>query len=158
MAAALRAGELSLVTQLPLAEVEELRRDPRLSAQHHEIPTLSTYYLVLNARQGPLADEALRHELLGALDVNGLVQRHIGRQGVPARGLVPPGLLGYRGQHRPAATPAPRGGAGASGDRTLTVLLQKAYAELYPELTSALLAALVAHGFEVNTIELESSY
>src|SRR3712207_7322914 len=50
-AAALRAGELSLVTQLPLAEVEELRRDPHLQAQHHEIPTLSTYYLVLNAHR-----------------------------------------------------------------------------------------------------------
>ena len=158
MAAALRAGELSLVTQLPLAEVEELRRDPRLQAQHHEIPTLSTYYLVLNAHQGPLADEALRHELLASLDVNGLVQRHIGRLGVPARGLVPPGLLGYRGQYKPAATPAPRGGLATSGDRQLTVLLQTAYNGLYPELTSALLSALQGRGFAVNVIELKSSY
>ncbi len=157
MAAALRAGELSLVTQLPLAEVEELRRDPRLSAQHHEIPTLSTYYLVLNANQGPLADEAVRHELLGSLDVAALVQRHIGRLGVPAKGLVPPGLLGYRGQYRPAPTPAPRGGP-TSGDRELTVLLQTAYNELYPELTKALLAAIAARGFKVNVIELKSSY
>jgi ABC-type transport system substrate-binding protein len=158
MAAALRAGELSLVTQLPLAEVEELRRDPRLQAQHHEIPTLSTYYLVLNAHQGPLADEALRHELLASLDVSGMVQRHIGRLGVPARGLVPPGLLGYRGQYRPAPTPAPRGGQVTGGDRQLTVLLQTAYNELYPELTSALLQALQARGFAVEVIELESSY
>ncbi|HET9767320.1 MAG TPA: ABC transporter substrate-binding protein, partial [Thermoanaerobaculia bacterium] len=157
MAAALRAGELSLVTQLPLAEVEELRRDPHLSAQHHEIPTLSTYYLVLNANQGPLADEAVRHELLGSLDVAALVHRHIGRLGVPAKGLVPPGLLGYRGQYRPAPTPAPRGDA-TSGDRELTVLLQTAYNELYPELTKALLSAIGARGFKVNVIELKSSY
>ncbi|HXT20655.1 MAG TPA: ABC transporter substrate-binding protein [Thermoanaerobaculia bacterium] len=157
MAAALRAGELSLVTQLPLAEVEELRRDARLQAQHHEIPTLSTYYLVLNAHQGPLADEAVRHELLGAIDFSALVQRHIGRLGVPARGLVPPGLLGYRGQYRQAPTPAPRPGV-SSGDRELTVLLQTAYNELYPELTKALLAAIAARGFKVNVIELKSSY
>ena len=157
MAAGLRAGELSLVTQLPLSEVEELRRDPRLSAQHHEIPTLSTYYLVLNAHQGPLTDEALRHELLGSLDVDGLVQRHIGRLGVAARGLVPPGLLGNRGQYRLIPTPVPRAAATSSG-RTLTVLLQTAYNELYPELTAALLSALSARGFEVNTIELRSSY
>ncbi|HEV8240704.1 MAG TPA: ABC transporter substrate-binding protein [Thermoanaerobaculia bacterium] len=157
MAAALRAGELSLVTQLPLAEVEELRRDARMSAQHHEIPTLSTYYLVLNAHQGPLADEAVRHELLASLDVPALVQRHIGRLGVPARGLVPPGLLGNRGQYRPAPTPAPRPGA-TSGDRELTVLLQTAYNELYPELTKALLQAIAARGFKVNVIELKSSY
>ncbi len=157
MAAALRAGELSLVTQLPLAEVEELRRDPRLSAQHHEIPTLSTYYLVLNARQGPLADEGLRHELLAALDVPALVQRHIGRLGVPARGLVPPGLLGYRGAYRASPTPVPHGPA-TSGDRELNVLLQTAYNELYPELTAALLAALGARGFRINAIPLESNY
>ncbi|HEV8632036.1 MAG TPA: ABC transporter substrate-binding protein, partial [Thermoanaerobaculia bacterium] len=157
MAAALRGGELSLVTGLPLAEVEELRRDPHLSSQHHEIPTLSTYYLVLNAHQGPLADEALRHELISALDVDGLVQRHIGRLGVTARGLVPPGLLGYRGQWRPALTPAPRGNP-SRGDRELTVLVQTAYGELYAELTSALLAALTARGFTVKTVELRSNY
>jgi ABC-type transport system substrate-binding protein len=157
MAAGLRAGELSLVTQLPPAEVEELRRDPRLAAQHHEIPTLSTYYLVLNAHQGPLADEALRHELVSALDVAALVNKHIGRLGVPARGLVPPGLLGYRGQYRPSPTPAPRAVA-TTGERELTVLLQTAYSELYPELTSALLATLTARGFELNVIELKSSY
>jgi peptide/nickel transport system substrate-binding protein/oligopeptide transport system substrate-binding protein len=154
--AALRAGELSLVTQLPVAEVEELRRDPHLAAQHHEIPTLSTYYLVLNAHQGPLADEAARHELVAALPMESLVGRHLGRLGVAARGLVPPGLLGYRGQWRPPA-PTPRPG-NSSADRNLTLLVQTAYGELYPQLLAGVLEALQARGYRVEVIELRSSY
>ncbi len=77
-----------------------LRHDPELAPGYREIPSLSTYFLVLNIHHGSFADEKLRRELIQSIDVEGLVRRNLGRLAVPAHSLIPPGLIGYEPAQR----------------------------------------------------------
>jgi ABC-type transport system substrate-binding protein len=93
--AGFRAGRFSLASDLFPAEVEALRREPDFAAGYYETPRLSTYYVAFNANRGPLSDKHLRQSLIRAIDVAALVRQTLGRLAIPARGFVPPGLLGY---------------------------------------------------------------
>ncbi len=95
------AGRLSLASDLLPADAEAFRHDPRFASGYRETPRLQTYFIAFNRRNGLLRDIALRRALAGALDVPGSVRRALGRLAVPARGLIPPGLLG----HSPTAAP-----------------------------------------------------
>ena len=93
--AGFRSGRFSLAADLIPADVETLRRDAVLAAGYRETPRLSTYFAAFNNRRGPLADAGLRRQLLTAVDVAQIVRRTLGSLAVPARGLIPPGLLGH---------------------------------------------------------------
>lgn len=90
-----RNGRFSLASDLLPADAEALRREPEFAAGYHEIPRLTTYYLVFNINRGPLKDKQLRHMLASSVDVANLVRQTLGRIAVPAQGLIPPGLLGH---------------------------------------------------------------
>ena len=90
-----RRGRLTLASDLPPSDVEELRRDPSFAAGYRESPRLSTYFLALNARSGPFQDRDLRRAFASALDLDGLLRETVGRLVIRAHGLIPPGLLGY---------------------------------------------------------------
>jgi len=90
-----RAGRLSIAADLLPADAEALRREPEFAAGYHEIPRLTTYYLVFNIHKGPLKDKHLRQTLAAAIDVDSIVRQTLGRIAVPAQGLIPPGLLGH---------------------------------------------------------------
>jgi ABC-type transport system substrate-binding protein len=107
-----RQGRFSLATDLFPADVEALRRDPEFASGYREAPRLQTYLVAFNAKRGPLADRELRRSLVGAVDVPPLVRQHLGRLATPARGFIPPGLLGH------AAGSGPRGGGPAPGTAT----------------------------------------
>jgi ABC-type transport system substrate-binding protein len=62
------------------------------------IPEIATTLLLLNSKRGPLADEAVRSRFVEAFDVDQFIRRVEGPAVVPARGLIPPGLLGYEAQ------------------------------------------------------------
>src|SRR5882724_5870765 len=87
-----RAGRFSLASELLPADAEVLRRDPEFASSYREIPSLTTYYAVFNTRRGPLKDKRLRQTLAQAIDVAAVVRQTVGRLGVPAKGLIPPGL------------------------------------------------------------------
>ncbi len=89
------AGRLSIARDLVPADAEAFRHDPRFASGYRESPRLTTYFVVFNRRRGLLVDEDLRRRLLRAVDVPPLVRRTLGRLAIPARGLIPPGLLGY---------------------------------------------------------------
>jgi len=103
------AGRLSLASDLLPADAEAFRHDPRFASGYRETPRLQTYFIAFNRRHGLLKDVSLRRALAGAIDVPGSVRRALGRLAIPARGLIPPGLLG----HSPTAAPRQPAKAGA---------------------------------------------
>lgn len=92
IAAGLRSGRFSLAWDLYPADVIAIRHEPEF--KFLEKPHLSTYLLAFNTRAGIMANETVRHRVISAIDVGRLVQRGIGKLGLPAIGLIPPGLLG----------------------------------------------------------------
>jgi ABC-type transport system substrate-binding protein len=89
------AGRVSMTSELLPADVEALRHDPRFASCYREEPSLSTYFATLNRFRGPFQDAELRRRLCRAIDVAPMVRRTLGRLYLPARGVIPPGLLGY---------------------------------------------------------------
>lgn len=98
--AGFREGRFSLAWNLDAADRESLRDDPEYGPLLHEYPTLATYFLVFNAHSGPLADESLRRRLAASVDVDALARASFGASAMPARSLIPPGLLGYEPTRR----------------------------------------------------------
>jgi len=142
IAADFRAGALAIASDLRPSDLEELRRDPELAAGYLEVPGFATYYLVLNARRGPLAELGIRQALARTLDVAGAVRDGLGRLASPARGLIPPGLLG----RDPRLSPPPPGGevadlAGVELRGAVHPKLRDAYRDFWRRLTAPLASA-----------------
>jgi peptide/nickel transport system substrate-binding protein len=102
-------------------------------------------------------DEELRHQIVQAIDVDLLVRRNAGRLAVPARGLIPPGLLGYE-PHRTKYR-----GVSASHKRTgenmnLVCILHTIYGGPYASLAAEILNALRRLGFKTEVVEEKAEY
>jgi len=149
-----RDGHFSIASDLVAADVEPLRRDPRFARNYRETPRMATYFLALNSRRGPLMDEALRHRLIQCIDVRSLLKRTVGRLGVPAHGIIPPGLLGFdssrTSQRFKHAEPV--------GDLNLSVMLNSAYRRAYSKFASLLLGNLNELGVMTEVVEGSSEY
>ena len=102
IAAGLRAGELDVGRDLQPEALEEIEREPRFVKRLVEIPKANVYFLLLRPG-GALREPSLRQKLLGAVRVEDLVWRSLGRFARPAAGLLPPGILGHDPTRRPAA-------------------------------------------------------
>lgn len=87
------AGQLDVTDALPAGRVAyyEERHPEWLVVE----PYLGTYYLLLNTREGPLADVRVRRALALALDREMLVESLLGAGQQAAGGFVPPGIAGY---------------------------------------------------------------
>jgi ABC-type transport system substrate-binding protein len=96
--AGFEAGKFALAGEMLPEDVEALRRDPRYASGYRETPSFATYFIALNTRRGPLADPALRRQILAAIDRVRLARQAIGRLAKPAHSLIPPGLLGYEAE------------------------------------------------------------
>lgn len=97
------AGHLTLASRLKPEKVAELRRSSSFKGHYEESPSLSTYFLALSSRRGPLADPLARQTLMECLDLSRALAT-LGRLVSRANGLVPPGLLGHeapRGRRTP---------------------------------------------------------
>ena len=105
-----RHGRLTLAAELLPADVEALRRDPSFASGYREAPRLATYLLALNTRQEPFSDPGFRRAFAEAIDIDTALEETAGRLVQRARGLIPPGLLGYEptaGTDRLTFTPYP---------------------------------------------------
>jgi ABC-type transport system substrate-binding protein/serine/threonine protein kinase len=90
-----KAGRLSIASDLHLRDIDALRHDPMFGSGYCEAPRLSIYFAAFNTRSGPTTSRDLRASLMEAVDVEGIVRRTLGRLAIPAKSIVPPGLLGY---------------------------------------------------------------
>jgi len=87
-------GRYSLAGGLYPEDVVNLRREAAPGVTYHETPAFSTALLAFSSKRGPLAEKSLRQTLSGAVDVEKVVKKTLVCLGAPARGLIPPGLLG----------------------------------------------------------------
>jgi ABC-type oligopeptide transport system substrate-binding subunit len=148
-----RAGRFSLASDLLPADAEALRREPEFAAGYHEIPRLTTYYLVFNVNRGPLKDKQLRHKLASSFDVANMVRQTLGRIAVPAQGLIPPGLLGHdssytmRSQNQTLADDAKH-----DGEIELTAVVNPVFFGEYAAFTREIARALREHNIKVRIV------
>ncbi len=152
IAADFRHGQLALASDLRPEDLESLRRDPELAAGYCELPGFSTYYLVLNGRQGLLADRRRRRALASLLDVEGAVRETLGRVAVAAQGLIPPGLLGQDARH--AEPPSPDLASALAG-LELSCVAHPAYRGSYQPFWQRLTKAFATLGVELRVVYQE---
>jgi ABC-type transport system substrate-binding protein/serine/threonine protein kinase len=148
-----RAGTLSLASDLLPADAEALRRDPEFASGYREVPSLTTYYATFNTHRGPLKDKRLRQKLAQSIDVAAVVRQTLGRLGVPAKGLIPPGLLGHDSgfttRMSMPPTPAPYK---PGGEIELTAVLNPVFFGEYAALARELARSLREHQIIVRPV------
>jgi len=85
----LKAGEVDVVGSIPMAQAEDLARDPELEVV--EVTGRTTAFLQYNLRDPHLADVRVRRALSHAIDREGLVQRVYAGRAKVAASFLPPG-------------------------------------------------------------------
>jgi len=87
------AGELD-VASIPAAEYPRVSKDPRYRGRMATQTTMTTNYLGMNCETPPFDDVRVRRAVSYAIDREKAL-RLINRRGVPAKGILPPGMPGY---------------------------------------------------------------
>ncbi|HKI33821.1 MAG TPA: ABC transporter substrate-binding protein [Gemmataceae bacterium] len=86
-------GELDLLN-IPLPDLVRLSRDPRWSPQVRSLLLQETDFLSMNCEMEPFTDPRVRQAVSYAVNRERIVQFTSGA-GIPAQGLVPPGVFGH---------------------------------------------------------------
>ncbi len=150
VATAFAAGELSIAAGLRPEDVEALRREPEYMHRVRESPGFSTYFLAPNSRRGPLADRRLRRALAGALDVETVVKATLGPLGLPAHGLISPGLPGHELRPRHWGLDA---SSSALLSLDLTTSVHSAFSGQYAHVWRQLCEPLAAAGVTLDVVD-----
>lgn len=88
MLASYEADEIDIIDQVPLEELERLKKE---SDELHIIPQLGTYYYSFNVTKAPFDDVRVRKAFNLALDKETLTNK-VRKSGIPASAFVPPGV------------------------------------------------------------------
>ena len=91
-----RRGAIDMMWRLPPGRADEVRHDTRLSG--HRMLTWSPrayFFIVWNARRGPLADARVRRALTMLIDRTRFIQIAFGGRARPITGPYPPGSPSY---------------------------------------------------------------
>jgi peptide/nickel transport system substrate-binding protein len=88
----LQSGDLSYADRLTPQLITSLKGDANL--QVVETPSFQNLVALLNTASGPLADPNVRMAVAKAFDANGVAAALAGSV-VPAKGVIPDGLIGY---------------------------------------------------------------
>lgn len=124
--------KLALAGELAPEDIETLLTEPPVSCRLLEAPRLSTHFLLFNSRQGFFADFANRRKAVQALDLETYRQRYGSRLTTPARGLIPPALLGLEQRRQgPGPQTARWTGPGAKLRVALHGSFRREYATLW---------------------------
>ncbi len=86
-------GEIDF-TSLPIPDFDRVRQDPYLSKLVHAAPDNAIYYCSMNTELPPFTDRRVRQAFNYAVDKQRIV-RILNHTGVPATGVLPPGMPGY---------------------------------------------------------------
>jgi ABC-type transport system substrate-binding protein/methyl-accepting chemotaxis protein len=89
------SGEVDLISQIPISEVQRIKADPDLSDGLLDTLQLQTTILSLNCRKAPFDDVRVRRALNHAIDRQKLNEHSFAGTGIPAAGVIPPGLAGH---------------------------------------------------------------
>jgi ABC-type oligopeptide transport system substrate-binding subunit len=143
-----RSGRFHLVRDPPTALLDALHGDGAEPVLRAEAPRLCTYFALCNLWRPALADVAVRRRLFGSAPIEEIGGTHLARLAVPARRLIPPGLLGHDPLSTRPSTPPP-----TSGGPELTVMTHEVYLERYAAFTEAVFARWLAAGFRLRLLE-----
>ncbi len=93
------AGEADLTNDFPQTRAGWIAK--RLPGAAHVTAYNGSYYFVFNTRRPPFDDARVRRALSMAVDRPWIAERLIGLGTTPAWGVLPPGVMGRLGAHRP---------------------------------------------------------
>lgn len=89
-----QAGELDTVP-VPPEDLDQVKKDPKLSKEFYNGPELSLYYYDFNVHKAPFDNVDVRKAFAAAIDRKGIVEYVTKGGEVPAQTLTPPGSVGY---------------------------------------------------------------
>jgi peptide/nickel transport system substrate-binding protein len=98
-AAALKAGEVGIVQNLPPAEVDEVNNSGRAAAV--SVPSLRVMYAQFDCLKGPTQDKRVRQALNYAVDVEELIAFVLGGNGIRIADFLNPFIFGYDSTLKP---------------------------------------------------------
>jgi peptide/nickel transport system substrate-binding protein len=162
LVAALLAGEVDVTSALGPTRVDELRKRSEISLD--SFTGLNVAFLSVNNERPPLDDPRVRQALSRAIDRRALVSRFLAGYGEPARGPLPPSLLGRPGPTRDLVLDVPgahrllaEAGLQKGFDTTLlTVDAPRPYMPSPVALAQALRDELLAAGIRVALSQVGS--
>ena len=88
-------GELDVAHGIPLPVIKEIRTDPRYAPYLLQTIQLHTSYLGYDCSSPPFNKVEVRQAVNHAIDRERINEEVFAGLGLPARGLLPPGLLGH---------------------------------------------------------------
>ncbi|MEM1182357.1 MAG: ABC transporter substrate-binding protein [Acidobacteriota bacterium] len=143
----LRQGRGHLTMDLRVHELDALAADRRFAGGVREHPAFSTFFLLFNRLQGPLTQPKLRRQLVRWVQVAlPKAAESLGRLGVVASSLIPPGLLPPLA-HRPSwsgGVPEP------FDDLELEIVIHPLLTEQYRDFWLAFSTELQASGLRLK--------
>jgi ABC-type transport system substrate-binding protein/methyl-accepting chemotaxis protein len=90
-----KEGSIDIIPSLAKEALEELIRDEKWQNQIESSLVLNTTFFTFRNDTGPFAIKELRQAANYAIDKDALVAEHPATEPTPAKGLLPPGILGY---------------------------------------------------------------
>ncbi len=91
-----RSGELDVFDlDLATSQIPEFQDDPEWKDQIVSGPRVGTYYMSINQQIPPFDNPKVREALMYAIDRQTLIDKLYYGTGVPAKGILAPGLAGY---------------------------------------------------------------
>ena len=96
---ALIAGNVDLITKPPLEQLDAIKSNPNIKVT--EYPTLAVLALVMNTREGPLADQRVRQAIHYAVNTQELIDTLLQGAGKPVVGQLVPGVPGHNPDLQP---------------------------------------------------------
>lgn len=88
-------GELDIAHGIPLSVVNEIRHDPRYAPYLLDTIQIHTSYIGYDSTTAPFDKLEVRQAINFAVDRDRINREIFSDLGVPAKGLLPPGMLGY---------------------------------------------------------------
>ena len=93
--AALLAGEVDIVAQVPPDSVDAIKRDPRYRISETDVDGIPPHVQFNTTRGGPLADQRVRHALALSIDMDLVVKRLLRGHGAQRALPLDPRAFGY---------------------------------------------------------------
>jgi peptide/nickel transport system substrate-binding protein len=108
---ALQTGDADMVLLPSPPQLPALKRDPKYTV--HEVVGGRIVFIGMHAGLAPLDDVRVRQALLHAVDRKAILDNIMEGSAVPARGVLAPGVFGFKDMHLDQAYPFDKGRARA---------------------------------------------
>ena len=86
-------GDIDVAWEMLPDQIKELKKNPDLQVK--SVPGMPIYYLAMNVKEGPLADNRVRSAIRWAVDYNGMINDIMGGAATPTNTFIPAGFAGY---------------------------------------------------------------